>query len=511
MAYTIFGAIDVGSSDVTLTIYEIGPKNLIRSLDRVSHIMELGADSYTNGEISYPIVDELCEILLKFKIKLDEYKVDAYEAVAASAIREASNCEMILDQIRVRTGIEVKPMSNSELRFVTYMAMAYYDTDFDRIIQRNTAIVDIGAGSIQLSLFDKQHLVHTQNIRIGTLRMREILSDIQYHNVTFYKLVEEYVGNEIDTFQNLYLKDREFKNIIAIGDEIFNLVKIVPELSIKDTINRNQIDQICKKLQNETADNLYVKYGIPQEVGTLLLSSAIIYRQFLLKSKADTIWFPLITVCDGIAVNYAVRNGKIKLNHDFNEDIISTAFSISKRYKCNKIHVQNVKVLALDIFDHMKKLHGLSNRERMMLEIAVILHDCGKFINMKDPAPNSYNIIMNSEIIGISHKEREAIAYIAMYNTLEFPSYDNIKGKLDVDEYLTIAKLTAILRIANALDRSHKQKIEKFTINVRGREMIITADTVEDLSLENGLFKTKVDYFEKVYGVRPVLKQRRRV
>lgn len=511
MSYIMFGAIDVGSNDISLTIYEISEKTGIRMVDHISHMIELGADSYQYGIIRYTLVEELCEVLQEFKRKLQEYRVEHYRAYATSAIREADNGEMILDQIRTKTGLLVKTMSNSEIRLLTYKAIVNKNADFNKIIQKNTAMIDIGAGSVQISLFDKQNIQLTQNIRIGSLRLREMFSRIKGQEQKIGHLMEEYVGNEIDTFRNMYMKDKEFKNIIAVGDEIVGIVKCAPELGITNYINREQIGYICSKLKKCSQDELYIRYGIPREMASLLLYSANLYRMFLQKAKAESIWIPYVTNCDGIAVGYAEKHCKLKLPHDFTEDILAEARSIVKRYRSNRLHIQNVEDFSMAIFDATKKVHGLGKRERLLLHLAAILHSCGKFININDSSKNSYHIIMSTEIIGLSHMERETVANIVFYNKQELPSYQNMEKWFPMKEYMVIAKLSAILRVANALDQGHQQKIQQYTIELQEKELLIIADTPMDLSLEMGLFSEKSDYFEKVYGIRPVLRQKRRV
>ena len=106
----------------------------------------------------------------------------------------------------------------------------------------------------------------------------------------------------------------------------------------------------------------------------------------------------------------------------------------------------------------------MGDRERLLLQIAVQLHDCGKYISMGDVAECSYQIIMATEIIGLSTEERQIIANAVRYNTTEFVYYSEIAGEVGMDRsvYLLIAKLTAILRIANAMDRSHYQKVKEY-------------------------------------------------
>ena len=122
-------------------------------------------------------------------------------------------------------------------------------------------------------------------------------------------------------------------------------------------------------------------------------------------------------------------------------------------------------------------------------------------ISLSDPADCSYQIIMATEIIGLSRKEREIIAYIVKFNTTEFPYYEELSRETDLDrsEYLTVAKLAAILRVANACDRSHKQKFENVKVSLKDKELIIQVDTPEDITLERGLFTEKAAFFEEVF------------
>ena len=131
---------------------------------------------------------------------------------------------------------------------------------------------------------------------------------------------------------------------------------------------------------------------------------------------------------------------------------------------------------------------------------------------MGDVAECSYRIIMATEIIGLSTEERQIIANAVRYNTTEFVYYQEIAGEIGMDRsvYLLIAKLTAILRIANAMDRSHYQKVESLRVVLKDRELQMIIDSSRDISLELGLLRDKVKFFEEVFGIRLVLKRKRR-
>lgn len=516
-----FAAIDVGSFELELGIYEISNKYGIREVDHIRHVIALGKDTYNNGKISYVLVEEMCRVLEKFADVMQAYQVEDYRAYATSAMREAKNNQIVLDKIRVRTGIDVQIISNSEQRFISYKAIAAKDTEFNKIIQKGTSIVDVSFGSMQISLFDKDALVSTQNLMLGVLRIREMLSHIQADTQILYNLIKELVDDELYTFRKMYLKDRDIKNLIGIGESILYLSRHTGGGKQADKISAETFNQFYEKLLSMTLLQIEDKFGVNAEYASLLIPSAIIYKRILEMTGAEMFWIPGIRLCDGIAAEYAEEKKLLKFNHDFAEDILVASRNMAKRYKCHSAHIQIMEKYVLMIFDSMKKYHGLDARERLLLQISAILHACGKFINMKSTSESAYNIIMATEIIGLSHLEREIIANVVRYNIQEF-DYNAVPVKAELyrnfkaasnrnDVTILIAKLTAILRLANSMDRSHKQKLTNCKMYIKDGKLVITTDYDGDITLETVAFSQKADFFEEIFSIRPILKQKRRV
>jgi exopolyphosphatase/guanosine-5'-triphosphate,3'-diphosphate pyrophosphatase len=518
MPIATFAAIDVGSNEVSMKIFEVSKKYGIKELDHVRYTIELGSETYTNAKISHRLVNELCQVLESFTRKMKEYSVTDYTAYATSAVREALNNLLIIDQIKLNSKLKVSILSNSEQRFLLYKAIALKEQEFNRMIEKGTAIVDVGAGSIQISLFNKGALLSTQNIKLGSLRIRELLSTMENQTNNFSNLLEEYINNDIQTFKHFFLNDFNLKNIIAVGDNLNDLLRFKdtiedyksnPSTLGKEYIDKSSFHNLYGNLLARSTTEISYSLNIPKEQASLLLPTAMIYHKIFAESKADVMWFPGVTLTDGLVVDYAQKKEKLILSHDFTQDIIQAAKNIARKYHCNIAHMDNVEYIALTLFDCLTKLHGLNSRDRLLLQIAVILHNSGEYINMNEGAINSYNIIRSTEIIGLSHQEREFIAYLVRFHIGNYPKYTELDSNFSKDTYIKLSKLSAIFRVANALDKSHKQKFSNISISYRDNSLTITGTTTQDITLEKGLFEKKADFFEEVYGIRPQLKQKR--
>ncbi|HAU84142.1 MAG TPA: exopolyphosphatase [Lachnospiraceae bacterium] len=510
MAFTTFAAIDVGSNELSLKIFQISKKNGIEEVEHVRHATLLGSDSYKYKKIRNELVNDTCEVLIQFSEKMKEYGVTDYTAYATSAIREASNSILILDQIKLRSGIKVKILSNSEQRFLCYKAIALKVKAFQKIIEKGTAIVDVGSGSIQISLFQHGYLTQTQNIMLGSLRIRELLSSLENKTDNYHQLISEYIDNEMITFSELFLNEQKIEHIIATGDQLNLFMNIMQKNPGCEPVSVKELNTFFKTLLEKPLNELSEHTLAPREQVSLLIPTAMMYHKIFEHSGAKQIYFTDITLCDGIAAEYAERKEKIQSEHDFNNDIIRSASYIAARYHCNPAHNANVSYLALSIFDSIRKLHGLGKRERLLLEIAVILHSCGDFIDLSHSRENSYNIIMSTEIIGLSHQEREMVAQLVRCTPETFPKFSLDMDGTKKDVYIKLSKLFAIFSIANALDKSHKQKFSDVKISLKQNILMITTNTVEDITLEYGLFDDKANFFEEVYGIKPCIKQKRR-
>ena len=147
MSVKTFAAIDVGSFELTMKIFDLSGKNTMREIDCIRQRIDLGSDTYAHGKISNEKIDDLCHTLKEFAQIMESYKVTAYKAYGTSAIRETENTLILQDQIEQRTGIWVETLSNSEQRLIMYEAVAAKKEGFGKLIEKGVAMADVGSGS----------------------------------------------------------------------------------------------------------------------------------------------------------------------------------------------------------------------------------------------------------------------------------------------------------------------------------------------------------------------------
>lgn len=512
MQVTAFAAVYIGSYDIILEVFEISKKAGIRRIDTVRHRLELGKEVIASGKISPRTVDALCEILLDYRWIIDGYCIGEYRVIASSSMREAQNNLFVLGKIQLLTGFNVELLSNSELRFLNYKAVASMESRFNVCIEKGTAIVDLDSGSIQISLFDKNALVNTQNIRIGTLRVRELLAAVARETTDYTMLVEELIQNEIISYKKMYLKDRKIEHVILLGD-VFTWpgIRNMNLAAASPVLNREEFGKWYLRLSGASPVELSRTFGLNQEYASLIIPAAIIYHRFVEELGAAAVWLPGEDLVRGLAYEFAETKKLLKVQHDFANDILMAGRHIAKRYAVNRDHAENVDMTAAALFDAMKKVHGRGTRERLLLRLAVMLHDVGKYINWNAVPESNYNIIMANEIIGLSHAEREMVALITKYNTLDFPSYAEMRelSSISKKQYLVVAELTAILRLANGLDRSHRQKVQSIRAVWKEQKLTITLRVLQDYTLERGTIDDKLEFFSEVFGILTEMKVRR--
>lgn len=501
-------AIDVGSNLLRMMIAQITSDGETIPLEDLWEPTHIGRDTFSFGRVQVDSVQETCDILKGFSKLMQDYKVRHYRAVTTSGIREAENQEYVLEQIRIKTGLVVEVINNAQERFLMYKAIRDYFHDYRKSRDKGTLIVDIGSGGVETSVYSDGSLKFTEYIKIGSLRLREILADLEQLTLDFPSIMEEFIESRID-FLRQRIRKIQINNFIGLGGELRSIINLCMDVEEK-FIKKSVLEKLYKKVHSMTTEQIVNEFNLQRNQAGILLPSIIILYRFLDMTDAEGIDTPMSSLRHGLISDMADEWFDTTARKDFLNDIISSVWYIGSKYSIDKVHCLNIEKLVLSIFDQTTKIHRMGERERFYLQIAAILHDVGKHVNLNQHDIHSYNIIRFQDIMGFSNEELNLVANIARYHSEEtpHPSHDNFKV-LGTRERITVSKLAAILKLAEALDISHKQKFDDIEISVSGKELFFRVQHDEDMLLEEWNFAHNAFFFEEVMGIRPVLKRRR--
>ena len=510
MAKKLVAVIDIGSITARLKIFEIGSKGRPKEIEVVRKITSLGTKSYRFGVIESEQMDELCECLYDFEIKCREYQVSRIFCVATSAFRDAGNRDVVIEQIRIRTGFKIEVLDNSMERFYQNIAVRETMTDFASLIEEGTMILDIGSNSLQATVFDKSDFIFSQNMVLGSLRIYEMLSDLQNRTTHYEDVLEEFIAQDLDDYHAVEPKGIIYKSMIAFGGELgyikFLMGKDPNKICV---ITKEEFLYVYEYLLNTRPSDLSLNDKIPSYIAPLLLPSALIIKNMLEYTGVDRIYLPHASMSDGIMFSYCSRTSGYKLTFDPQEDLVRAARNVAKRYKTDKKHVDFVEKAALEIFDASKKLSGLKDRDRLLLRLSAILHECGKFVHATDHNEAAYALIRYTDLIGLDSDELDTIALVVRLYPKQNPYENYYYMTLPPNKKVIVSKLTAMLRIADAMDASHRQKAGKVSVSLTSDKLHISLDAKEDMSFEMWSFEHRSTLFEQIIGVKPELRVRR--
>ncbi len=499
----LFAAIDIGSSRISMKIFQLKKNDSISVVDSCESNLSIGKETYNVGKISYELTSEICRCLENFKRVMNEYGVSDYICYATSAVREASNSEYIRDQILIRTGLKVGIASNEEERFLHYKALALNMENFDEIIEEGALIIEVSSGSLQVTSYEKSKLQFSQNLPLGSLRIIEIMSGVRNSTIVFSKLLKEYTANMLELYKNSFFNNPKYKNIILIGAQTDNIKTALK--AENDIVSSAQLDELYKEINDIGLYDFSDKYNFSYEECRLMMASLLLYRSFTSKFE-KSIFMPDIEFTDGICVEYAEKNKYTHTRHIFTNDIFSSAMYYAGRYGIDKKHVEKVLSYCESIFMALSKRFGLSKFDLVLLKVAAIYSGTGLYININDFNIYSYNITKANKLLGLSNKDNEIISLVVLFQN----------GIFDFDEYnylsksrkLLIAKLASILSLALSIDYEHKQKVERIRVSLKNGEININAYTDSDITLEQWQFNEREEFFEDVFGIPARLKNK---
>lgn len=509
--YKIFAAIHLGSEMISMQIVQYRNLNNMKVLEECNRRVRLGEETFKNKIIPFSMVNEICELLVGFKRLMTEYEVEEYSMQATTAVREALNRVFLLDQIYIRTGLKVTVIDLPEEIYTKYASIRRtMKLDGLTGVDESMLMMDISSGGLGITFVKDNIIRYQQNLNIGVIRVKESFNRNQRSSMKFNQALAEYLSSTMGAVRDA-LKNEQIHYLVLTGAESELLLQMMG-VEFKAGVIRiktEQFMQLFKTVHELNLPQIIKVFKINEDVAELVVPTILLYEQLLALVPVQEIILTDDRFIDGICLLHIGPKASKDYADELEQEQLSLLYSIGERYQYDEAHSRQVAKLALAMFDKLGKHYGLDSHSRILLQATALLHDIGKYVSLRSHSLYSYMLIMSCDILGFSEMDKKIVALASYYHAHRLFSG---KRHAEVEEMSQkimplVAKIAALVRLADAMDRSYKQKIKSCRVNVKNGVMKVEAVTLEDLTIEEWTFASKASFFEEVYGLQAVLER----
>jgi len=505
----VVAVIDIGTTSIRMAIAEITPDGEVRQLETLSQAVNLGKDTFTSSVIAKSTIEDCVRVLKSYRRILDEYQIKDREqirVVATSAVREASDRLGFLDRVYSATGFEIVSLDEAEVNRITYLSIQPQLDALPDAANTRTVIIEVGGGATELLVVEGKDVLFSSSYRLGSLRLRQMLEAYQAPQHNRRKILENQIRLVVDQVVHQVSRDASAQMIVLGGDVRFAASQILPDWE-PGTLGRIPItsleefaDRILHRSEDDLVHDYRLTYPDAETVGPALLAYVMLARAFGL----DEVLISNVNLRDGLLQEFAAHR---TWTTDFTNQLVQSALSLGRKFQFDESHARKVADLSRRLFVELREEHRLEARYEVILYVAALLHEIGLFISTPGHHRHSMYLIQNSELFGLGKRDVLLIALVARYHRRASPrpSHEGY-NTLDRDDRIAVAKMAAMLRIADALDRSHSQRVRDIQFSREDSRLIILVPGVEDVSLEQLALRQKGSLLEDVFGIQVLLR-----
>lgn len=508
----VMSVIDVGASGIRMLIAELLPSGEIRTLEELQRPLSLGREAFHTGTLSATSIQKAVVILRQYRAVMDTYRVTHSRAVATSAVRGALNRDTFVDRVFLATGIEIEVIEGSQETLLTFAAVQRALEGHPELGTGDVLLFELGGGATEWALMRNGEVVASVTHDMGTVRMRELLRAAEGERRARTRMIQHNVRDMMNAVRRA-LPFEKITQLIAIGSEARFAARHIAGTNGHHAAEPQPVTPIVakdlKKLADQiaamTPEQVSAAYEIPVYEAESLGPALLAYVELVRLSQADPLLVARVNMRDGLVLQMAksIQSGSTVF---FPEQTIAAAVNLARKYQTDERHGIKTAEIAAAIFEATRQQHRMGDRERLLLEVASIVHDIGGFVAARGHHRHAYYLLVNSEIFGLSGIDMEIVANVARYHRRAGPQADHpAYAALPRPARVTVNRLAAILRVADALDKGHNQILRGVRVTVSGDELRIEGEGAGDLALERLSLEEKAGLFEEVFGLKPVL------
>jgi len=500
-------AIDVGTNSFHLIVVKLIPGKKFSVLTKEKVVVRLGESAAQIKHLSEKAIERGIEAMRIFS-EIAERMGAPVRAVATSAVREAANGDEFIERVRDATGIEVEVVSGFEEARLIYLGVLQSLPVFNERI----ALFDIGGGSTEFLIGERGKTAYANSFKIGAIRMTQRFFPNERITSEQVEACRLYVSGEIYHAAG-EIRARGCRNGIATSGTAQTIAAMilqgrgqeVPESLNGITISRGEVRRVTERVLRASSFRERAEIpGVDPRRADILAAGCVVFQAIL-----EECGFQEITIS-----SYALREGivldtihKLEEEHDglahLSDLRYETVMKIGRMYNFDEEHGRHVAELALRIYDDLQPIHRLGDEAREHLEAAALLHDIGYYISHSDHHKHSQYLIRNSEAFGFTNDEISIIANVARYHRKSHPKSRHPEfAELSRSDQQTVRCLSAILRIADGFDRTHRGNIVSVETSFDDRSInfAITCKPETSPTFELWSVERKKGLMEEVFG-----------
>jgi len=497
MSSTI-AAIDVGSNAIRLAIATVDAGGQYQVIHNAREAVRLGHDVFATGRISDATIKAALEAFRRFREQLSKHSVTRFKAVATSALREAENGEAFVATVSKRYRIPISIIGPEEEARLVHLAVK----EHVHLNGKIALLVDIGGGSVEISLGNKSGIIATQSYAMGSVRLLRILSQRRLNRNRFNQLVSRYVAVTNRRLQQ-ELGGQKIEMCIGTGGSIESIGDIRRELFNKRSSNRitiSELASVSRKLQALTVEERVHQFNLRPDRADVISPAAVVLQNILRQARVREIHIPGVGVKDGL-LSEIVWEILYRGKHLDLEQVMSSAFQLGRKYAFDEKHGIAVSRVALQIFDQTRHIHGMNGENRMLLEVASLLHDIGQFVGPSSHHKHTFYLLQAGPIIGLTPAQIQIVANVARYHRKSPPRlvHESFRS-LSPKQRKIVATLASIIRVADAIDRQHADCVQSVNLTFKRQRVTLRLRGGGDLLLAKWALAKRSDLFEEIFG-----------
>jgi exopolyphosphatase/guanosine-5'-triphosphate,3'-diphosphate pyrophosphatase len=345
---------------------------------------------------------------------------------------------------------------------------------------------------------------------MGAVRVLAEFGQVARSPAKFRRLAGEY----IDTLASrISLETIAGTRVIATGGNIEELAKLAGAPVNDMGVARLPLKELARtidRLADLSAEQRIERFGLRPDRADVILPAALVYERIAHLTGTDELIVPNVGLKEGLlmdAMHNAWQHGEHAARQQ--RDMMTGAIALGRRFTFDEAHARHVADLAASLFDQLAGEHELDERDRHILLAAAVLHDIGQYISYRKHHKHSYYLINNASLPDLTPRDTLLVALVARYHRRAEPraSHDGF-GDLSETERSRVVWLAALLRIADALDRQHRQHVIRVDATVDDDDLRIEVHVRGDVLLEEWAIEKKARLFTRTLGLDLTLKVR---